>query len=329
MKNASHAEAFFILLRWVEEVRTVMGQNYRMLRGIIIENSLENKDVLKLLQIVRTWQDGDWILHDVSIDDTQIPLLSKTLTDGPWYMHFWDSGTGDIRVVYRNKVFDIQSADKSTWTDAVAYGKSIGIPERQLDFVMVQNSQKPMAVEIVFEAHGTTFDNEAHLASGHNDVALSQLGEQQSIEMGERYKNDHFDAIFCSDLQRAYTSAEIGFDSKWPIIKDARLRECDYGDLTQNSSEIVDEEKPARIVTPFPNGESYTQTTARMKDFLTDLLKDYDGKRVMIIGHRATQYGLDNLINHISLEQLTSTHFKWQPGWSYTLTEIQTPRGSN
>jgi alpha-ribazole phosphatase/probable phosphoglycerate mutase len=159
-------------------------------------------------------------------------------------------------------------------------------------------------ITIIFEAHGTTFDNEAHLSSGHNDVALSSLGIQQSKEMGERYKNDHFDAIFCSDLQRAYKSAEIGFGNKWPIIKDDRLRECDYGDFTQHPSEEVDIEKPKRINTPFPNGESYTQTTARMKSFLEDLLKNYDGKRVMIIGHRATQYGLENLINGVSLNQL-------------------------
>jgi len=151
-------------------------------------------------------------------------------------------------------------------------------------------------IEIIFEAHGTTFDNEAHLASGHNDVALSPKGIQQSKEMGERYKNDHFDAIFCSDLQRSYKSAEIGFGNKWPIIKDARLRECNYGDFTQKSGDMVAREKPNRINKSFPNGESYTQTTARMKSFLGDLLKNYDGKRVMIIGHRATQWGLDNLI---------------------------------
>lgn len=174
-------------------------------------------------------------------------------------------------------------------------------------------------VEIIFEAHGTTFDNEAHLSSGHNDVALSPLGIEQSKEMGERYRDNHFDAIFCSDLQRAFKSAEIGFSDKWPIIKDARLRECDYGDLTQHPSEEVDREKPQRISVPFPNGESYMQTTARMKSFLDDLSKDYAGKRIMIIGHRATQYGLDHLINGVSLEQLVSTHFKWQPGWRYEL----------
>src|SRR3989344_1370305 len=175
---------------------------------------------------------------------------------------------------------------------------------------------------IIFEPHGTTFDNEAHLASGHNDVALSPLGERQSREMGERYKNDHFDAIFCSDLQRAYRSAEIGFGTRFSIVKDARLRECDYGDFTKKPSEVVEKEKPQCITTPFPNGESYTQTTARMKNFLADLLRDYDGKRVMIIGHRATQYALEHLINDISLEHIVPAPWKWQPGWTYELKTL-------
>lgn len=174
-------------------------------------------------------------------------------------------------------------------------------------------------VTIIFEAHGTTFDNEAHVSSGHFDVALSRLGIKQSQEMGERYRGDHFDAIFCSDLQRAYKSAEIGFGDKFPIIKDARLRECNYGDFTQHPSTEVDAQKMQRITEPFPNGESYTETTARIKSFLEDLAKEYQGKRVMIIGHRATQYGLENVINRIPLEQIIPAPWKWQPGWTYEL----------
>lgn len=177
---------------------------------------------------------------------------------------------------------------------------------------------------IIFEAHGTTFDNEVHLASGHNDVALSPLGETQARELGERYKDDHFDAIFCSDLQRSYKTAEIAFDHQigvqhLKIVKDARLRECNYGDMNGHPSEEIDAEKPKRITTPFPNGESYEQTNARMKSFLDEIAKDYDGKRIMIIGHRATQYALDFYIKNIPLEQSVSTPFKWQPGWEYEL----------
>ena len=62
-------------------------------------------------------------------------------------------------------------------------------------------------VEIVFEAHSTTLDNESRLASGWFDVGLSELGKRQAKELGERYKDEVFDAVFCSDLQRSYKTA--------------------------------------------------------------------------------------------------------------------------
>ena len=40
----------------------------------------------------------------------------------------------DIIVIFKNKIFNIKYSDKKTWSEAVAYGKSIGIPEEQLDF---------------------------------------------------------------------------------------------------------------------------------------------------------------------------------------------------
>lgn len=185
-------------------------------------------------------------------------------------------------------------------------------------------------ITIIFESHSTTKDNEAHLASGWNDIELSELGLRQSVELGERYKNDNFDAIFSADLQRGYKTAEIAFsDRKFPLIRDQRLRECDYGDLTQHSSSEIDPEKPKRIKAPFPNGESYEQTTARMKSFLEDLLKNYDGKRVMIIGSRATQYGLENLILGKPLEEVIPTPWKWQPGWEYKLEKVLYGKRSN
>lgn len=178
-------------------------------------------------------------------------------------------------------------------------------------------------VTIIFESHSTTLDNEAHLSSGHFDVGLSELGVKQSEELGERYKNESFDAIFCSDLQRSYKTAEIAFDGRvFPIIKDARLRECDYGDLTKHPSEEVDKEKPKRISISFPNGESYEDTAKRMKSFLKDLLKNYNGKKVMIVGHRATQYGLEHWLKGISVYDAVTAPWKWRPGWTYLPKKI-------
>lgn len=105
-----------------------------MFKGTIIENSLNDKSILEKVQIQKTYYSGNWILHDVFVEEGRISELSKYLADGPWYIHLWEPGKDDIKVVFKNKVFDIKFSDKFTWTDVVAYGKSIGIPEEQLDF---------------------------------------------------------------------------------------------------------------------------------------------------------------------------------------------------
>lgn len=179
-------------------------------------------------------------------------------------------------------------------------------------------------VSIIFESHGTTFDNENHISSGHADAKLSPLGGQQAKELGERRENEHFEAIFCSDLQRSYKTAEIAFGKKLPIIKDKRLRECDYGDLTSHPNSEVESEKINHITVPFPNGESYEQALERMGDFLDDLRQKYHDRNinVLIVGHRATQYGLEHWINGKNLQELLTTPFVWQPGWEYRLNEV-------
>jgi broad specificity phosphatase PhoE len=174
-------------------------------------------------------------------------------------------------------------------------------------------------VTIIFEAHSTTTDNEAHLASGWNDVALSELGLKQSVELGQRYSLDDIDAIFASDMERAFQTATLAFPSIEPrkLHIDWRLRECDYGDLTQHPKSEVDREKLHRVDVPFPNGESYTDTTERMRTLLLDLARDYQDKKVMIIGHRATQYGLEHWINGVPLQDAVTAPWSWQAGWTY------------
>lgn len=84
----------------------------------------------------------------------------------------------------------------------------------------------------------------------------------------------------------------------------------------------MDAEKPRRITMPFPDGESYGQTAERMRAFLQDLLCFHDGQTVLIIGHRATQYGLEHWINGVPLEQAVTAPWKWRAGWTYELRAL-------
>ena len=105
-----------------------------MYKGTIIDNGLSNKDILKKLRVNKTWQDGDWTLHSVSLDEDQVAELSSSLDSGPWYIHIWKQGQDDVKVIFKDKIFDIKFSDKSTWAEAVEHGKTLGIPEEQLDF---------------------------------------------------------------------------------------------------------------------------------------------------------------------------------------------------
>lgn len=177
-------------------------------------------------------------------------------------------------------------------------------------------------ITIIYETHSTSLDNEQGLASGHYDVDLSVGGKQQARELGERYREQPPDAVLCSDLRRASCTAEIAFAGRGvPVAKDARLRELNYGDWTRRPSKEVQAERTRRIAEPFPNGESYEHAMARMRDFLVDLWRDYDGKTVLIIGHIATHYGLDYWIKRRPLEELVQERFVWQAGWKYWLKE--------
>ncbi len=175
-------------------------------------------------------------------------------------------------------------------------------------------------IKIIFEAHSTTLDNEAKLSSGWNDVDLSELGLRQSQELKDRYARINVDAIFPSDLQRAVkTAVPLAAEKHIPIYPDTRLRECDYGDLTQSPKHEVNAQKADRIDQPFPDGESYQQCADRMKDFLDWLKANFDGKTVVIIGHRATQYGLEHHLKEKDLKACVTEPWAYQPGWEYEL----------
>ena len=174
-------------------------------------------------------------------------------------------------------------------------------------------------MKIYFVAHATTTDNEAEISSGWKDVELSKLGIQQAKELGERFKDIKIDLICCSDLKRAIDTAKIAFEDKIPVISDKRLRELDYGDFNGKPSEIVGLMKKDHIKKPFPSGESYEQAMERIHDFYKELKKNHSNKTILVVGHRATQYGLDTLVSGKTIEECLSVPFKWQPYWEYNL----------
>jgi broad specificity phosphatase PhoE len=176
-------------------------------------------------------------------------------------------------------------------------------------------------VDITYFVHGTSADNEQGLASGWFDAELSELGRKQALELGESITADTFDVVFCSDLKRAVDSAKLMFRDKIKIIQDSRLRECNLGDFTRERSERIDSLMLEHVDEPFPNGESLRDVEMRIKSFLDDLLKQYAGKRVAIVAHRAPQLALNVLLKQKTWKRAIEEDWRrrkeWRPGWKY------------
>ena len=177
-----------------------------------------------------------------------------------------------------------------------------------------------MAVELVFETHSITVDNELGIATGWLPGQLSDQGRALAKRLGDRRKGDGIAAVFSSDLARATETVSIAFDgSGIPVLLDWRLRECDYGERNGMRTAELHADRREHLDRPYPGGESWRQAVGRVGRFLGDLPLRWDGQRVLVIGHVATRWGLDHFIDGVPLEDLLDQDFAWQEGWQYRL----------
>lgn len=118
-------------------------------KGVIIEESLENKGILKEVAILATKVESviekhktpwlkQWTLHTVEIDEDKVDGVAKKISEsldskhgGSWYADFKNDKFH--YVIFRNKVFRVD-LNNPKYRDAMEYGVKLGIPWYQLDF---------------------------------------------------------------------------------------------------------------------------------------------------------------------------------------------------
>ena len=177
-----------------------------------------------------------------------------------------------------------------------------------------------MAIELVFETHSITEDNEWGRATGWLPGRLSPRGRELARELGLRGRDDGIAAVFSSDLRRAAETAMLAFeDAAVQVLLDWRLRECDYGQRNGMPVAELHASRSDHLDRPYPGGESWRQAVARAARLLDDLPLRWDGQRVLVIGHVATRWTLDHVLGGVPLEELAAADFAWQPGWEYRL----------
>lgn len=178
-----------------------------------------------------------------------------------------------------------------------------------------------MSIEIVFETHALSEDNEHGIATGWLPGRLCERGRANAADLGRRRSDDGITAVFTSDLRRAAETAEIAFGgTELPILYDWRLRECDFGTRNGSPAAAVKADRLDFCDRPYPGGESHAQAIGRVARFLADLPTRWAGRRVMVIGHLATYRALERVTTGRTVQDLVADTFEWQAhGWEYRL----------
>lgn len=175
-----------------------------------------------------------------------------------------------------------------------------------------------VATRVVLIRHGETDWNRDRRIQGQTDTPLSALGRRQALAIGQRLKRERFTAIYASDLQRAWDTAQaIGqatlaerSDAPQPVA-DRRLREMDFGEWEgKTSAEIAASHPEAHARSKhrdadfrIPGGESFRDLYERTVAAVTSLVDAHPGGTLCVVAHGGI---LDMMYRHthsIALDQ--------------------------
>ncbi|MEW6775246.1 MAG: histidine phosphatase family protein [Bdellovibrionota bacterium] len=142
--------------------------------------------------------------------------------------------------------------------------------------------------------HGETAWNQEERCQGTSDIPLAERGRKQAHLLKEHLGNTAFDAVFSSDLSRAWETASILSDC--PIEKiqtDPDLRELDQGllegktwsELLRDHASLISEwlVRPADL--RIPGGETIRECAKRAGSALQNIRESSNGKRVLVVSH--------------------------------------------
>ncbi|MFV9687260.1 2,3-diphosphoglycerate-dependent phosphoglycerate mutase GpmB [Pantoea sp. KXB45] len=149
-------------------------------------------------------------------------------------------------------------------------------------------------LQVYLVRHGETVWNAERRIQGQSDSPLTEKGEQQARQVGERVKQLGITHVIASDLGRTRRTAEIIADAcGCTVTLDARLRELNMGVLEKRPLDGLtaeEEQWRATLVNGteggrIPQGESMTEMATRMHAALNACLDLPAGSRPLLVSH--------------------------------------------
>ncbi len=151
-----------------------------------------------------------------------------------------------------------------------------------------------MTTRLLLVRHAETDWNLEGRYQGQSDLPLNERGRKQAKLLAERLRGEGIEAIYASDLSRAYETAKIIAEAVGQEVKALEsLREVDTGVWTGLTFEEVESRYPKHLrewrADPLRvrrlEGESYLALFERTKAAIREIVEAHPEQTVLVVGH--------------------------------------------
>jgi broad specificity phosphatase PhoE len=140
--------------------------------------------------------------------------------------------------------------------------------------------------------HGESDWNVERRWQGHADRPLTERGREQAARLAERLADVELDAIYASDLRRAWETAEAVARSRGiEVVRLPELREVDVGSWCGFTRDECAELYPDAFArwqaggSGWDNGESYEDMGERIVAAIRRLAVEHAGGTILVVSH--------------------------------------------
>ncbi len=139
---------------------------------------------------------------------------------------------------------------------------------------------------LLLARHGETDWNSERRVQGHTDRPLNTLGQAQARELAVQLELEPLDAVYSSDLSRAYdTALAVAEPRGLAVIRVADLRERHFGTWEGLTDTEILERFPEASAGRWGDGETPDEMMARVVDALSTIAARHAGGQVLVVSH--------------------------------------------
>lgn len=181
--------------------------------------------------------------------------------------------------------------------------------------------------------HGETTWNVDGRLQGHLDVPLNDIGLWQAQQAAKALADEDIAAIYSSDLQRAYVTAQaVAQVSGAPLTADAGLRERSFGEFQGQTFKQIEASHPEaahlwRTRDPHfcmgGSGESLTALRERIEQTVNRIASRHEGQQIVLVAHG----GVLDILYRLATRQDLQAPRSWELGNAAINRLLWTPQG--